>query len=118
MTYLEQKHQEIQFLRIDADVHDSLKDEVAEDEKEEFQKTADSLVEIFRKELNNDKLDVKVEKLKMIMSLPWQFSRAEQTYGRDDEDVRNGRHGSGYVRKPGNTGAERKPSACEIPCGA
>ncbi len=64
VTYLEQKHQEIQFLRIDADVHDSLKDEVAEDEKEEFQKTADSLVEIFRKELNNDKLDVKVEKLK------------------------------------------------------
>ena len=64
VTYLEQKHQEIQFLRIDADVHDSLKDEVAEDEKEEFQKIADSLVEIFRKELNNDKLDVKVEKLK------------------------------------------------------
>ena len=64
VTYLEQKHPEIQFLRIDADVHDSLKDEVAEDEKEEFQKTADSLVEIFRKELNNDKLDVKVEKLK------------------------------------------------------
>ena len=64
VTYLEQKHQDVQFLRIDADVHDSLKDEVAEDEKEEFQKTADSLVEIFRKELNNDKLDVKVEKLK------------------------------------------------------
>ena len=64
ITYLEQKHQDVQFLRIDADVHDSLKDEVEEDEKEEFQKTADSLVEIFRKELNNDKLDVKVEKLK------------------------------------------------------
>ena len=64
VTYLEQKHQDVQFLRIDADVHDSLKDEVADDEKEEFQKTADSLVEIFRKELNNDKLDVKVEKLK------------------------------------------------------
>ena len=64
VTYLEQKHQDLQFLRIDADVHESLKDEVAEDEKEDFQKTADSLVEIFRKELNNDKLDVKVEKLK------------------------------------------------------
>ena len=44
ITYLEQKHQEVQFLRIDADVHDSLKDEVAEDEKEAFQKTAESLV--------------------------------------------------------------------------
>ena len=64
VTYLEQKHQDLQFLRIDADVHESLKDEVTEDEKEDFQKTADSLVEIFRKELNNDKLDVKVEKLK------------------------------------------------------
>ena len=64
ITYLEQKHQEVQFLRIDADVHESLKDEVSEDEKEAFQKTKDSLVEIFRKELNNDKLDVKVEKLK------------------------------------------------------
>ena len=64
ITYLEQKHQEVQFLRIDADVHDSLKDEVAEDEKEEFQKTTDSLAEIFRKELGNEKLDVKVEKLK------------------------------------------------------
>ncbi len=64
VTYLEQKHQDVQFLRIDADVHESLKDEVAEDEKEAFQKTTDSLVEIFRKELGNDKLDVKVEKLK------------------------------------------------------
>ena len=64
VTYLEQKHPDIQFLRIDADVHESLKDEVAEDEKESFQKAADSLVEIFRKELNNDKLNVKVEKLK------------------------------------------------------
>ena len=64
VTYLEQKHQDVQFMRIDADVHDSLKDEVAEEEKEDFHKTADSLVEIFRKELGNDKLDVKVEKLK------------------------------------------------------
>ena len=62
ITYLEQKHQEVQFLRIDADVHDSLKDEVAEDEKEAFQKTAESLVEIFRKELG-----------KMIRLHPWQF---------------------------------------------
>ena len=64
VTYLEQKHPDIQFMRIDSDVHESLKDEVAEDEKESFQKTADSLVEIFRRELGNDKLEVKVEKLK------------------------------------------------------
>ena len=35
-----------------------------EEEKETFQKNADSLTEIFRKVLNNEKLDVKVEKLK------------------------------------------------------
>ncbi|RGT72612.1 molecular chaperone HtpG [Ruminococcus sp. AF18-22] len=64
VSYLEQKHQDVHFLRIDADVHESMKDEVAEEEKEEFKKTTESLVEIFRKELNNDKLDVKVEKLK------------------------------------------------------
>lgn len=64
ITYLEQKHEDVKFMRIDADVHESLKDEVSEDEKEEFQKTSDSIVEIFRKELGNDKLGVKVEKLK------------------------------------------------------
>ena len=64
VTYLEQKHTDLEFLRIDADVHDSLKDEVAEDEKEDFQKMSEGLVDIFRKELNNDKLEVQVEKLK------------------------------------------------------
>ena len=64
ITYLEQKHDNVKFQRIDADVHESLKAEVAEEEKETFQKNADSLTEIFRKALNNDKLDVKVEKLK------------------------------------------------------
>jgi molecular chaperone HtpG len=64
ITYLEQKHQEVQFLRIDADVTAGAKEEVAEEEKEAFQKTSDSLVEIFRKELGDEKLDVKIEKLK------------------------------------------------------
>lgn len=64
VTYMEQRNQNVKFQRIDAEVHDSLKDEVAEDEKEAFQKTSDSLVEIFRKEIGDDKLEVKVEKLK------------------------------------------------------
>ena len=69
---------------------------MAEEEKEEFQKTTDSLVEIFRKALNNDKLDVKVEKLKddNVASMVT-FSRREPQNGRDDEDVRHERHGSG-----------------------
>lgn len=64
ITYLEQRNEDVRFQRIDAEVHDSLKAEVEETEKEEFQKLTDSLVEIFRKELNNEKLEVKVEKLK------------------------------------------------------
>lgn len=64
ITYLEQRNENISFQRIDADLHESLKSDVSEEEKEEFTKKADSLVEIFRKELGNDQLDVKVEKLK------------------------------------------------------
>ena len=64
ITYMEQHNENIKFQRIDADVHDSLKDEVTEEEKESFRKITESLVEIFRKELDNEKLDVKVEKLK------------------------------------------------------
>ena len=64
VTYLEQKHENVKFSRIDSDVHESMKADVAEEDKEAFQKTTDSLVEIFRKELGNDSLDVKVENLK------------------------------------------------------
>ncbi len=64
ITQLEQRNQHPKPQRIDADVNESTKEEVAEDEKEAFQKTADELTEIFRKELGNDKLEVKVEKFK------------------------------------------------------
>lgn len=64
VSYMEQQNEEVKFQRIDADVLDTLKEEVTEEEKENFRKTTDSLVEIFRKELNNEQLDVKVENLK------------------------------------------------------
>lgn len=64
ITQLEQRNPAIRFQRIDADVTDTAKEEVAEEEKEAFKETSDSLIEIFRKELGNDKLDVKIEKLK------------------------------------------------------
>ena len=64
ITQLEQRNPNIRFQRIDADVTDSVKEEIAEEEKETFKATTDSLIEIFRKELGNDKRDVKVEKLK------------------------------------------------------
>ncbi|MDD2980850.1 MAG: molecular chaperone HtpG [Hespellia sp.] len=64
ITHLEQKDANVRFKRIDADVTDSLKEEIAEEEAEDFKKTSDSLIEIFRKALENDKMDVKIEKLK------------------------------------------------------
>lgn len=64
ITYLEQKHTDIAFLRIDADVHEALRADKEETDKEAFEKLSKDLVEIFRKELSNDKLGVKVERLK------------------------------------------------------
>ncbi len=64
ITHLEQKNEGVKFLRIDSDLNDSFKEESNEEENEAFKETVDSLTEIFRKALGNEKLDVKVEKLK------------------------------------------------------
>ena len=64
ITQMEQKNEHVRFQRIDADLTDHFKEEVAEEEKEAFKEKTDSLMEIFRKALGNDKLDVKVEKMK------------------------------------------------------
>ena len=61
---LEQKHENLKFFRIDADVNETMKEEVAEEDKESFKKTEETLTEVFRKALGDDKLQVKVEKLK------------------------------------------------------
>ena len=61
ITHLEAKNENVKFQRIDADVTDSMKEEVSE---EELKAELDALTALFRKALNNDKLEVKVEKLK------------------------------------------------------
>ena len=61
INHLEQKNEKIRFQRIDADLTEEFKEEMDADAlKEEI----DSLTDIFHKALKNDKLDVKVEKLK------------------------------------------------------
>ena len=58
ISQLEQRNEHYKFMRIDADVTESLKDETsAEDLKAE----TDTLTDVFKKALNNDKLTVKVE---------------------------------------------------------
>ena len=92
ITQLEQRNPTIRFQRIDADVTDTAKEEVAEEDQETFKKTSDSLIEIFRKELGNDKLDVKIAKLKdenvaSMITLSEQSRRMQEMmkmYGMDD----------------------------------
>lgn len=63
ITHLEQKNQNVHFLRIDSDLSSNFVEETEEDE-ETVKANADKLTEIFRKALGNDKLEVKVQKLK------------------------------------------------------
>ncbi|MBQ8803170.1 MAG: molecular chaperone HtpG [Tyzzerella sp.] len=64
ITQLEQRNENVKFQRIDADLTETFKQEVAADEEEIFKANTETLTDIFRKALENEKLDVKVEKLK------------------------------------------------------
>ena len=61
VTHVERLNEKVHFQRIDADLTDDFKETVSE---EEMKETTDALTELFRKALNNEKLQVKVEKLK------------------------------------------------------
>nr|WP_300834565.1 molecular chaperone HtpG [uncultured Acetatifactor sp.] len=61
---LESKNEGVKFQRIDADVTDALKSETDEEEAKALEEEAKALGEIMKKALENDKLTVKVEKLK------------------------------------------------------
>ena len=61
ITHLERQDETIKFERIDADVNADMKEEVSEEDLKEEKET---LTDVFHKALNNDKLEVKVEKLK------------------------------------------------------
>lgn len=61
ISHVERKHDDVKFMRIDADVTESMKEEVSE---EDLKAEKDTLTEVFRKALGKEKLEVKVEKLK------------------------------------------------------
>ena len=98
ITQLEQRNPTVRFQRIDAEVTEHFKEEVAEEEKEEAKKLADDVTEVFRKALNNEQLDVKVEKLKndnvaSVITLSEQTRRMQEMmkmYGMD-----SGMYGAG-----------------------
>ena len=61
VTHVERANETVHFQRIDADLTDDFKEAVSE---EEMKETTDALTELFRKALDNENLQVKVEKLK------------------------------------------------------
>ena len=61
ISHLEMKNEHVRFQRIDADLTEDFVETASE---EELKETTDSLTDIFRKALNNDTLEVKVEKMK------------------------------------------------------
>ena len=61
ISHVEQKNEDIKFMRIDADLTDTMKEETSE---EELKDTTATLTEVFRKALGKEKLEIKVEKLK------------------------------------------------------
>ncbi|MBQ6441459.1 MAG: molecular chaperone HtpG [Lachnospiraceae bacterium] len=60
ISQLEQRNEHYKFMRIDSDLTDAMKEEDGETSKE----VVDDLTGIFRKALSNDKLNIRVEKLK------------------------------------------------------
>ena len=64
INFLEQKNENVKFLAINSDLSDSFKEEMTEEAREAMKGDADALTEVFKKALGNDKLEVKVEKLK------------------------------------------------------
>lgn len=64
VTHLEQQNDKVKFQRIDADLTESFKEEASEEDAEVLKTQTESLTELFKKVLNKEKLEVKVEKLK------------------------------------------------------
>lgn len=64
INQLESKNEDIRFMRIDADITDSSREDATKKDKKKAEKDEKSLAELFHKALSNDKLAVKLEILK------------------------------------------------------
>lgn len=64
ISQLEQSLDNVRFMRIDADITESSKEDVSKEDEEALKEKTDALTEKFRKVLGKEKLEVKVEKLK------------------------------------------------------
>jgi len=80
ITHQEQKHDGVKFTRIDSDITNTFKEDTFD---EELKDTTDKLTETFRKALDNENLNVKVEKLKnasisSMITLPEETRRMQE----------------------------------------
>jgi molecular chaperone HtpG len=64
ITRLEYKDQKIRFQRIDADITDNFREETKKKDKKVLQNNTEAMTKLFRKVLDKEKLEVKVDKLK------------------------------------------------------
>ena len=64
ISQLERKNEGIKFQRIDADVTDALKSKTSKKAEKEMEEQAESISKLMKKALKNDKITIKVEKLK------------------------------------------------------
>ncbi|MBQ8233693.1 MAG: molecular chaperone HtpG [Lachnospiraceae bacterium] len=64
ISHLESKNEGIKFMRIDADVTDAMKSKTSKKAEKEMEEQAEAIGKIMKKALKNDKLNVKVQKLK------------------------------------------------------
>ncbi len=64
INQLESKMEDVRFLRIDADITESSKEDINKKDKKKNEKDAKDLAQLFHKALGNDKLTVTVETLK------------------------------------------------------
>ena len=64
ISQLESKNEGVKFLRIDADLTDTLKAKTSKKAEKEMEEQAEAVTAIMKKALKNDKITVKVEKLK------------------------------------------------------
>ena len=64
VSQLEAKNEGIKFMRIDADLTDSLKSKTSKKDEEAFKEASEKIKKIMKKTLKKDEIEIKVEKLK------------------------------------------------------
>jgi len=78
IQFMEMNEKDVKFVRIDADLSDSMKDNDAGVDEDSLKKTAENLEKVFKESLGNDKLKIKAEALKGT-SVPGMILLPEQT---------------------------------------